>query len=567
MKKLSMILCACAMAGTMGAQQQELFTVASRAPQSAAAAAPVATDVHYALPDGCFYFGEWNHDRYYFAVCTSMIAPAHASIHFANDGKEGDSYLWTYSNPTDYSYSISSLTTCTADTRDLTYATECYNYGYVPTLATTAGGTTSEYSFPPYSDTRKSYFQIGGRPGDFYHANKPGLEENGFYGFMQYDFRGSYVNLYAGSDMESYVFGKGTETTRQGVTGLVSIFHKPAAPYILKDGIKVSIGVSCDDDAEITVTLRKATKVSDTEYNLGAEIGHATLTGARIKELMASYAIGDDYIGWLHVANFVMTDEEGNDQSVLPVTIDSALAVVFSGWNNTKVGKFEIFTNEQVTKSNGTYDSLANSRIETSTFFTGGNYGKDAKAKYEHFVGAVSLGAFFPILHPETESYNAPAEGGTQAVKVDRYQYMAAEPFSATCDADWVIVSTASTNTTRTWCGTLTVTVLPNDTDEARSAVVTLTDTDGSRSEFVVNQEAGNSGVKGVAHGSAKAFVAGDVLQLRGISGTVRIFGACGSLVTTATVDGDAAVPVNGLASGIYFVSLPGGKCMRFVKQ
>ena len=566
MRKLSLFLCACAMAGTMGAQQQELLKVASRAPQSAAAAAPAATDVHYALPDGCFYFGDWIRDRYYFNVCTSVIAPAHATIHFANDGKEGDSYRWTYSNPTDYSYSISNMTTCTADTRDLTFASECYNYGYMPTLATTVGGTTTEYSFPPYSDNRKSFFQIGGRPGDFYHANQPGLQENGFYGFMQYDFRGAYVNLYANGAMDSFVFGKGAETEREGITGFVSMFHKPAAPYVLKDGIKVSIGISCDDDAEITVTLRKATKVSDTEYDLGAEIGHATLTVAQIKVQMAKYAIGDDYIGWLHFADFVMTNEEGDDVSILPATIDTALAVVFTGWNNTKVSKFEIFTNEQILKSNGTYDSLANSRIETSTFFTGGTYGKDAKAKYEHFVGAVSLGAFFPILHPETDSYNATAEGGTQTVKVDRYQYMATEPFSATCDAEWVTVTTASTSSTRTWCGSLTVTVAPNESTEARSAVVTLTDTDGSRSEFVVNQEANLLGVEGVAAAGSKAFVVGNTLSLRGVNGTVRIFNAAGSLVMTTTAGGDASVSVAGLASGIYFVSLPGGSCTRFVK-
>lgn len=562
MRKHVILLCACAMA--IGAQAgNTVYPVAKRvAPKTSTKAVAAPTDVHFALPEGCFWFGDIGaRSSYYYYMCSSIVAPAHTPITIKNDGSAEGEYTWAYCDPTHYSYSMKDFSMLSADTRDLTFESDCYNFVQVPTLTRTLNGTSTDWTMP--TNYYLSLIQFGGVPGDFIYGNVPGEEEKGHFGFTQWNFNSAYVNLFASSDLKSYVFGKGGQTTEAGITGLAAMFHQPAAPYVIRGGLKAFMTISCDDDAELTVTLRRATKVSDEEYDLGAELGHCTLSGTELKKMIRE-PIGDDYLGFFTFKDFTLTNEEGNEVSVMPLTINTPIAVVFSGWQSSKFEKFEIFTNEQVLDSNKQYDAIGNSRIETSTFWTGGPYGNKAKARFKNFVGVVTLDAFFPILHVDAEGYDAPAEGGTQSFKVDRYQYAAEESFAATCEADWVTCKASYEKGVRNYGGVLEITVEPNE-GEARSAVVVLTDTDGSRTEFVVTQAA-SAGVYGVASDAASAALEGGSLVVRGYAGMVEVYGASGMLVKSLNVDGETAVSVAELPSGVYFVRFDNGNVSRFIK-
>ena len=559
MKKYFFLLCACAVSMSVLADDT-VYPVAKRIAPAATVIEP--TDVHYAIPEGCFWFGDMNvRSSYYYYMCSSIIAPAHTTINIKNDGVTADSYKWAYCDPEYYSYSMSDNKLLNADTRDLSFKVDSYNFVQAPTLSQTTGETTVDWKMP--SNYYSTLFQFGGLAGDFIYKNVPGESENGYFGFMQYNFNSVYVNLFSSSDLKSYVFGKGDQTTEAGITGFAAMFHQPAAPYIIRGGVNVFMTVNCDDDAELTVTLRRASKVSDIEYDLGAELGHITLTGAQLKAMIKE-PIGDDYLGFFSFKDFTLTNEDGDEESVMPLTVNTPIAVVLTGWQSSKFRKFEIFTNEQPTDENKNLDVLANSRIETSTFWTGGPYGNKAKARFKNFVGVVTLDAFFPVLHVEADEIEAPAEGSTKTLKVDRYRYAAPEPFKAECDADWISCTTANDKTVRAYGGTLELTIAPNE-GEARSAVVVLTDTDGSRTELLVKQQA-PAGVDAVVADSAKALLQGNNLTITGAKGIVNIYGASGMLMKTFTADYETSVSVGDLARGVYFVQFADGSALRFVK-
>lgn len=130
----------------------------------------------------------------------------------------------------------------------------------------------------------------------------------------------------------------------------------------------------------------RATKVPDTEYALGAEIAHARLTGAELKAQSDILVPGEEvYTGRVLFEKLYVTDENGGEVEVQPV-VDTAVGVVFTGWNTSFVEKFALYTNEQIKDEEGYVDQLANSRIETTAMWTGGSLGSTAKAKYKNFA-------------------------------------------------------------------------------------------------------------------------------------------------------------------------------------
>ena len=457
----------------------------------------------YRIPEGSFYYGD-NGDVY--IIEGAVVLPPYSTVTWKYDGDEAVSYEWKYPDMSKYNKSPNDFVFLTSNEKDLTFKTGSYTMGLTPEVtATFEDGTKTTYKVTPnWSDT-PSYAQVGGHTGNFYYSNMPGLYMSNSYGFSPYSFKYSTVVLNTDFSQKSYVVGNGEEITKEGCTGIACMVPEPGAPYIIDGGVRGLLYFNLEDEAEITVTLRKATKVSNKEYTLGAEIGHATLTGAQFKA-QGRLIEGETYLGEILFEKLYKTDEDGNEVEVTPL-IDTAIAVVFTGWDNSYVTKFAVFSNEQQYK-NGKYDEKVNARIGTYAMWTGGTYGNTAKAKYDNISPAITLHAYFPYVYCEETELLLDKSKAIKTIEVDQYNYYAGLKIlcdgvetSATKDSgetainDWIKVNYLKDITSVQFSNKIDL-IVEENTGEERSAVISFVDVDGTKCDVVVKQ-AGVTGAIG----------------------------------------------------------------------
>ena len=453
-------------------------------------------EANFLIPEGAFYFGD-NGDTW--IMPGSVILPPYSTVTWKYDGDDAVSYKWEYTDMSKYNMTPNDFEIIESTEKDLTYETGSYNIGQTPKITATFedGSEASYISTGNYDDT-PSYVQVAGHAGDFAYNNMPGIFMNNSYGFSPYSFKYGTVVLNTDFSQKSYVFGNGAEITSEGCTGLACIMPQPGAPYIIDGGVRGLLYFNLEDEAEITVTLRKATKVNNEEYTLGAEIGHATLTGAQFKA-QGRIIEGGTYLGEILFEKLYQTDAEGNEIEITPI-IDSAIAIVFTGWDSSFVTKFAAFSNEQI-YTNGKYDERANARIGSYAMWTGGSYGNTAKAKYKNIAPAITLHAYFPFVHCEDTEILANKSGLITTLEVDQYNYYAA--LKIACDGvestvtqnqeetalnDWIKVIYTKDMASRQYSNKIDLIVAEN-TGEERSAVISFIDIDGTKCDVVVKQE------------------------------------------------------------------------------
>ena len=430
--------------------------------------------VHYAIPEGCFYYGD-NGDRY--ILPGGVIMPAHTELTWKNDSQvpEGTTFSWHYTDPEKYNMSYVNFSYLDVDAQDLTYKTGSFNFSVLPTL--TARTPIGNFSFTRTTSESQGgkgpgYWQSGGAPGESYYGNVPGQTYKNSFGFSAYDQNLGTAVYYGDMAYTSFMMGTGPAIEHAGATGLATIFHRPAAPYQIDHGLMANMYFELADDALITVKLRKATKVSDDVYTLGEEIAHGSFTGKMLNE-WGNLLEGSTKRWGRFACQTLYRTVNGEEVEVTPL-IDGAIAVVFEGWDSDKVKTFALMTN-------GTDEN-----VETCAMWTGGKLGNTARAYNEHYAASVTLMAHFPYLYTEENVRDLGGNGGVITFDIDQYQYL--NEFTVAEKPEWVRCGNKKDATLRRFNNSFTVEYDPNASDEARTGVIVLTDTDGSRLEITLNQ-------------------------------------------------------------------------------
>ena len=498
MKKIFLICGGLLIAGLATAEVQK-FVTSDYYPMlnnhKAEAKATEKIEATFLIPEGAFYFGR-NADKW--KLPGSVILPPYSTVTWKYDGTDAVSYKWEYTDMSKQNLAPTDFGVIESTEKDLTYETGSYNIGYTPKItATFEDGSEATYFISGNYSDEQSYLQVGGHAGNFVYNNMPGLMMINSYGISSYSFKHGTVTMYTDYSQESYVFGNGVEVKEAGVTGLACILPEPAAPYIIDGGVQGLLEFELDDEAEIMVTVRKATKVSNEEYTLGAELGHATLTGAQFKA-QGRLIMEQNYLGDILFDKLYQTDADGNEVEVKPL-VDTAIAVVFSGWDSSYVKKFGVFSNEQI-YTNGKYDEKANARIGTYAMWTGGAYGNTAKAKYKNIAPAMTVHAYFPYVYCETTEIDASVSGAITSLKVDQYNYYA--DLKIACDGvvssatqnsgetalnEWIKVVYTKDMSSSRFCNKIDL-IIDKCDEKGRSAVVSFIDIDGTKQDILVKQ-------------------------------------------------------------------------------
>lgn len=431
---------------------------------------------HYAIPEGCFYYGD-NDDRY--LLPGGVIMPAHTDLTFRNDSyvPADARYEWTYTEPRAYNLSYSDFTFGKSADADLPFHTGSFNFSTLPQLKATFAipsadrDTTVIFSRIIEESGGPSYWQVGGAPGEDYYGYDAQQRPRNSYGFSAYD-QNLGANVYFGDTaFTSYMFGTGELVDEAGVTGFASIFHQPAAPYQISGGLRVAMIYDVEDDAQIRVSLRRATKVNETTWTLGDEIAHASASGVELRA--AGKLFAESTMQWSRFLFPQLYDSEGR---VVTPLIDEPIAVVVEGWDGPGVNLFAVMTN------------ATDPFTETCALWTGGPLGSTARAYYEHYALAVTLNAHFPYLYTDTPELSVGGSGGTTSVSIDQYRYLM--PFDIEGLPDWLTASNAKIEGERRFNNILSLTAQPNSTGADRTATLLLSVDDGSRLTLTVTQPA-----------------------------------------------------------------------------
>lgn len=431
---------------------------------------------HYGIPEGCFYYGD-NDDLY--LLPGGVIMPAHTELTYANDSNvPADArWEWTYTDPEAYNLSYSKFSYKTSQDKDLTFRTGSFNFSTLPQLKATFSLPTAErdttvvFSRIIEESGRPSYWQVGGAPGEDYFGYDAQQHPRNNYGFSAYDQNLGVAAYFGDMAFTSYMFGTGELADEAGITGFASIFHQPAAPYQISNGLRVAMLYDVEDHARIRVSLRRASKVTSTTWTLGEEIAHASATGAQLRAVGKNFA--ESTMQWSRFLFPKLYDAD--EQEVTPL-IDEPIAVVIEGWDQDGVNQFAVMTN--------TTDAFT----ETCALWTGGALGNTARAYYEHYALAVTLNAHFPYLYTETPDVDVPAAGGSRSLSIDQYRYLM--PYDIEGLPEWLKAENVKDASARRFNNTLTLTAEANTTGADRTATLRLSVDDGSRLTLTITQPA-----------------------------------------------------------------------------
>lgn len=440
---------------------------------------PASFYAHYGIPEGCFYYGD-NDDLY--LLPGGVIMPAHTELTFANDSHvPADArFEWTYTDPEAYNLSYTKFSYRHSAERDLTLRTGSFNFSTLPqleasfTIPTTERDTTVVFARLIEESGRPSYWQVGGAPGEDYFGYDGQQMPKNNYGFSAYDQNLGAAAYFGDMEFSSYMFGTGELADKAGITGFASIFHQPAAPYQIGNGMRIAMLYDVEDHARIRVSLRKAAQVTGTTWTLGDEIAHATATGAQLRAAGRSFP--ESTMLW---SRFLFPKLYDADEQEVKPLIDEPIAVVIEGWTEDGVNAFAVMTN------------ATDPYTETCALWTGGALGNTARAYYEHYALAVTLNAHFPYLYTETPDVELPASGGSTSVSIDQWRYLM--PFDMEGLPEWLTAENVKDATQRRFNNALQLTALPNTTGADRVAHVLLSMDDGSRLTLTVTQPSAQS--------------------------------------------------------------------------
>lgn len=437
---------------------------------------PTQFYAHYAIPEGCFYYGD-NDDLY--LLPGGVILPAHTDLTYTNDSNvPADArWEWTYTDTDAYNLSYSQFSYKTSHERDLSFRTGSFNFSTLPQLKASFAlpaadrDTTVVFGRVIGETGRPAYWQVGGAPGEDYFGYDSEQHPRNSYGFSAYDQNLGVAAYFGDLAFTSYMFGTGELADEAGITGFASIFHQPAAPYQIGNGLRIAMLYDVEDHARIRVSLRRASKVTATTWTLGDEIAHASATGAQLRAVGKNFP--ESTMQW---SRFLFPKLYDADEQEIKPLINEPIAVVVEGWDEDGVSQFAVMTN------------ATDAYTETCALWTGGALGNTARAYYEHYALAVTLNAHFPYLYTETPDVDVPAAGGSRSLAIDQYRYLM--PYDIEGLPEWLKAENVKDGSARRFNNTLTLTAEANATGAERTATLLLSVDDGSRLTLTVTQPA-----------------------------------------------------------------------------
>ena len=540
-----------------------------------------AESAYYYNPAGTFFFGAAKEGNY--MKNTFLLAPTYRDLEWVNaTGPWANSFEWEYSDILNSTQDNDVYATSTD--RDLVYGG--YSFGIFPTpiLSAQGSGITSFYGIGGPAENQviddNGLVVFGASVG--FLAQQGALPKN--LGASVFDVSKNDLAFYVTNQAgDEYVAGKDAFAESMKIKGFMNAIDKPASPYFIdQEGVWAFAKVSASDDAEFTATIYEITFVElefkdgskEVVPQMGQEIAHCTKTFNQLKQGMQQPQPGM-YIGSMSFDNFVAEDEFGYEADVVPI-IDSAIAIVISGFESPKVSHFEMSTNTQAADANGAYDKVANERLITHYFALSEVFDpalKLAAPMFTNFSLGIFIDACFPWLHAEDTAFDAPQAGGSKNFKIDCFfnpswtfvvndDFQNAKMMDQTGNValnDWLSAS-VNPNTAEL---TFTASALASGKREAKVSIFDLV---GIQQDFWIAQRdaAGVEGVEAVAN--VVRVVDGNFVVSSESATEVEVFNVAGQKVAGAAINGQAVVAAQNLANGLYIVKFNDNSVVKVVK-
>lgn len=537
----------------------------------------------YYNPAGTFFFGAAKEGNY--MKNTFVLAPTYADLEWVNGtGKWANTFEWEYvdvlnSTPDSEVYATSS-------DRHLTYAGNGFAMFANPLLKAFGSGVNSFFGLGGPAENQK----IEDNGLTMFGASVALLVQQGVLpknlGASVYDVSKNELMFYVANQQGTeYVCGKDAVTEDLKVKGFMNVIDKPASPYFIdQDGVWAFAKIKADDSVEFKATIYEISFV-EVEYQdgtkdilpkMGQEICHATKTWSQLKGSMTAIpSEPGTFFGSIAFDNFVAEDEFGYEADVVPV-IDTAIAIVISGFESPSVSHFEIATNGQAQDENGNYDKVADSRMITHYYALSEKFDPTleiAAPMFDNFSLAIFMDVCFPWLHSDDNLFDAPQAGGSKKFDMDMF-FNPTWAFALNDDLengfqpdetgkvvlnDWLSAQVDS----KTGALTFTAAALESGVREAKVSVFDLI---GVRQDFYIAQRDA-AGVEGVeAAANVVRVVDGNFVVSSASATAVEVFNVAGQKVADAEINGEAVVAAQNLANGLYIVKFNDNSVVKVVK-
>lgn len=178
-----------------------------------------------------------------------------------------------------------------------------------------------------------------------------------------------------------------------------------------------------------------------------------------------------------------------------------------------------------------------------------------------------SFDATYSWLKCDDATFDAPATGGEKTFQVDAYYDLtdaAVTKVTASAPADWIEIVPGAMDQT-TGLSPLTVKVAPQPAAGAARSVTLTLNTNGLKKDFVISQGEGSVGELGASLTAAR--FDGDNLVVESEAATaVAVCSVSGQKVAETAFSQSAALPVGGLAKGVYVVKFNDGTVVKLAK-
>lgn len=506
----------------------------------------------YAIPEGTYFLGTtpMGYTSYY----PTIVAPAFTNLEWGNYST-GDltSIQWEY-GITDASVG-GDETKYFSDDVHLNVEYPEFAYSYMPLLTVSDGTNTSSYQrhWTGTPQGQSEEITLNGM------INTVGYELDDdtemFNGLTPQPFYEGSMTIGASQASNETWFGKNSLTTAQGITGYGLFVPKPASPlYVSHIYMHALETLDIDDNAQLRMDVYSAEggKISISDENFiisayceAADIVNVDQTGESPYYYLPFYFMEEDGNGFLSPADFIL---------------DKDVFIVFSSFMSDDAVHtidFPVSANvssEGVTSYTG-WILLEGGMLQIANMFEGVNY---------YTAPDISLCAYFGVLKLDSNSYMAPATGGTFTTNYQSNFMLDGADFTGDGLGEWYDY-TYTEATQQNPVSTLQITVDPLPAGEtSRSSVLNIS-LFGYTAQVTINQ--GQAGVEAVETSANRVSVVNGNFEVEAAGATsVDVYNVAGQKVASAAIEGTTVVPAQDLAKGLYILKFNDNTAVKVMK-
>lgn len=361
-----------------------------------------------------------------------------------------------------------------------------------------------------------------------------------------------------------------------GVSGIATVFPKPAVPYIVESVFMpiTGLNISNAEAAELKLNVYSWDEETKTKVEL---IGEGIATANDITALSNTVSMVD--------FKFYETNRLGVKSQVL-LTVPSAIYVEFTDFVDNPNYTFESLYCHYPYLEDDNENVLGPTSPETEDvgFFTDAETGEALGISSDFFNGMsyitsaeFYLSAYTGNVAFEQAQVTVPAEGGVVSVKAESpYNFASADGQTQYIGLyedlpDWLQVG-GENRTADSEDDPYNITInvqaaaLPAG-ETGRTGFVQLTTAGGGLGILTVVQGDGGASVEGVAAAATKAAVVGGDFAVSSSKATaVDVYSVSGQKVASATFNGAATIPASDLAGGVYILRFNDNTVVKVVK-